>query len=243
MIKGFAKKIIPPGIARKVRAEFMKETHINRALRALNGNTYVEIGVAKGKCFRQIGASRKIAVDPAPKGFGHELAPGESLFEMTSDAFFAECAQGILAPGEVDVAFVDGLHEFPQALRDITNLEQFMSRRGVIFMHDCNPPTRIHSEARTGDSNGDVWKCAYYLTNYRPDLRFFTLNCDWGLGVLTGFGSSPGLESPSSDIVNACNSLDYSLLEQKRKHILRLHPFWYSRLFFGFIYPQRLKGW
>lgn len=238
MIKKIVKNILPYGIVRIIQSELRKETHINRALRALNGHTYVEIGVAKGHCFRQIAASSKIAIDPKPKDFGKELAPGESLFKMTSDAFFAECAEKILTPGKVDVAFVDGLHEFRQALRDIINLEKFMSRRGIVFVHDCNPPTREHVEVRKGSWTGDVWKVAYYLTTYRRDLRFYTLNCDWGLGVITGFGSSPGSEFPPADIVNACEQLDYSLFEHRRKHILRLRPFWYSPLFFGFVHGR-----
>lgn len=241
MLKRILKNILPLGVVKSVQSEFRKETHINRALSSLNGGTYVEIGVAEGNCFRQVAASRKIAVDPAPKGFGHSLTPGESLFEMTSDEFFSACAERILALREVDVAFVDGLHEFPQALRDILNLEKFMSRKGIIFIHDCNPPTRQNVEKHTEYWTGDVWKCAYYITTYRPDLRFFTLNCDWGLGVLTGFGSSPTFERPSPETVNTCTLLDYSFLEHNRKRILRLRPFWYSRFFFDFAYTHHVS--
>lgn len=239
MIREFAKRVLPTNISETLRAELRKETHINRGLRALGGITYIEIGVAAGKCFQQIAASRKIAIDPKPKDFGDTLLPGESFFKMTSDTFFAEYADLVLQLGEIDVAFVDGLHEFPQALRDVINLEKFMSSKGIIFMHDCNPPTKEHTEIRRGESTGDVWKCAYYFSNYRPDLHFFTLDCDWGLGVLTGFESSHGRKPPDSEFIDKCNSLDYSLLEKDRKSILRLRPFWYSWLYFNMIYPMK----
>lgn len=236
-IKTFAKRCLPRGIEREREADLFKETHINRALRKLHGHTYVEIGVRTGKAFVQIEAPRKIGIDPAPKNFGSDLGSGEQFFQMPSDEFFSQHAEALFRDHRVDVALVDGLHEFEQALRDILHLEKYMSPGGVIFIHDCNPPTRKHAEVYDGgDWNGDVWKAAYYLTTCRRDLTFFTLNCDWGLGVLTGFRSSAAPESPSPETLAKCKSLDYSLLERKRRQILRLRPAWYSRWFFRFLH-------
>ena len=139
-----------------------KEAHINRALKHLNGHTYFEIGVRDGGCFNRIVADLKVAVDPAPIKFGSNLASGELFFKTTSDNFFAEHAGKIFNRQRVDVALIDGLHEFSQCLRDVLNLEQFMAPKGLIFIHDLNPPTRKHSEiADGGEWNGDVWKVAY----------------------------------------------------------------------------------
>ena len=66
-----------------------------------------------------------------------------------------------------------------------------MSPRGVIYIHDCNPPTRGHAEGLERDWNGDVWKVAYYLRHFRTDLKYFTLDCDWGLGVVSEFTRNP----------------------------------------------------
>ncbi len=239
--KRIVKQCLPYGIVRATQIDRHKKTHINRALRSLNGHTYVEIGVASGKCFRQIVASRKIAVDPAPKNFSLERASSESLFKMTSDNFFGEHAEQLFRLQRVDVALVDGLHEFEQALQDVLNLEKYMSPRGVIFIHDCNPSRREHTEGSGRAWTGDVWKVAYYLTTYRRDLTFFTLDCDWGVGVLTGFGASSGSELPSSEILERCKLLDYERLDRNRKQILRLRPAWYSRVFFRFIH-RRVRG-
>lgn len=228
-------KRLPGPVVNVLSHDYKKETHINRALRATKGQTYVEIGVRNGDCFRAIGAPRKIAIDPAPGQRARNLGLGESLYEMTSDAFFADVADEVLGNHEVDVALVDGLHEFSQTLRDIVSLEKLMSPRGIVFVHDCNPPTRSHVDELDGRWNGDVWKCAYYLTTFRPDLRFFTLNCDWGLGVLSGFHSDRSPSPPAADVVSSCKSLDFSLLERKRRDILQLRPAWYSRWFFGAI--------
>lgn len=115
-----------------------------------------------------------------------------------------------------------------------------MSRRGVVFIHDCNPPTRKHAGVRDDARwTGDVWKVAYYIREYRPDLSFFTLNCDWGLGVLTGF-QSPYAGPPSPEILETCKSLDYEVLAQNRKHILRLRSPLYSRIFFRFVHKTNI---
>lgn len=242
MIKKIAKSVLPDKILTERARDLRKETHINRALSNLNGQTYVEIGVKNGDCFRQITATRKIGIDPVRHRFGHELGPGEQYFEMTSDTFFANHAEELFRHQCIDVALVDGLHEFSQALRDVLNLENFMSPQGVIFIHDCNPPTRKHVEVDDGGVwTGDVWKVAYYLTTYRHDLSFFTINCDWGLGILTGFNSDSSVQPPLLDILKVCGQLDYELLENKRKHILRLRTPYYSRLFFKFVHPHRSK--
>jgi hypothetical protein len=101
-----------------------------------------------------------------------------------------------------------------------------------------NPPTRNHSELRNGGVwCGDVWKVAYYIRNYRPDLTLFTLDCDWGVGVLTGFGAATSA-APSAAILEECQQIDYDLLERQRHALLRLRPVWYSHLFFRFLHPQ-----
>jgi hypothetical protein len=215
-----------------------KETHINRALRRLKGHTYLEIGTRAGACFNQITAPRKIGIDPAPQGGGAGHSFSERCFTMTSDEFFAAHAEQLFQTERVDVALIDGLHTFDQALRDLLHLEQVMAPRGVIFIHDMNPPTRNHSELRNGGVwCGDVWKVAYYIRNYRPDLTLFTLDCDWGVGVLTGFGAATSA-APSAAILEECQQIDYDLLERQRHALLRLRPVWYSHLFFRFLHPQ-----
>ena len=242
IIKKIIKQCLPYGIVRARQIDLLKETHINRALRSLNGHTYVEIGVESGKCFDKIIAPRKIGIDPAPRNFDSESALGESIFKMTSDDFFVEHAERLFRCQRVNVALVDGLHEFAQALRDVLNLEKFMSPGGVIFIHDCNPSTRKYDEGCDGGAwTGDVWKVAYYLTTYRRDLTFFTLNCDWGLGVLTGFDPLLNYEPPPAEILEQCKKLDYEYLDRKREQILRLRPAWYSRMFFR-IFHGRIRG-
>ncbi len=232
VFKRFIKRVVPQPMLKQLGKGYIKETHINRALKKINGQLYVEIGVRRGECFRQIDAPTKIGIDPARVMDGHSVS-GESFYDVESDVFFSEHADHALTNRKIDVALVDGLHEFKQTLRDILNLERYMSLNGIIFVHDCNPVTRKMAEEQYGGPwSGDVWKVACYLTQHRTDLNFFTLDCDFGVGVLSGFSGRP-VDPADQDAVNACKELDYDVLAKDRRNLLRLRPPVYSRYFFA----------
>ena len=218
------KQLLPGRILRRIEIEYLKETHINRSLRRFSGDTtYVEIGVRYGACIRQINATRRIGIDPAPVDPDNPSWNGVVLHRQTSDEYFRDHGPGELAAYSVNVALADGFHEFRQTLRDVFNLERFMSPNGVVYIHDCNPPTRAHAEdihANDGNWNGDVWKVAYYLQHFRPDLKYFTLDCDWGLGVVSRFSANP--PAPEERHVELVAALDYEVLASDRKRILNL---------------------
>ena len=134
-------------IRRRLTPNQFKETYVNRALaRRAHPTLYVEIGVREGESFRYVNADTKIGIDPERMPSMKTLLPGETYFATTSDAFFKNRAHEVLAAESIDVALIDGLHEFRQALRDFTNLEPFMRKDGVVILDDCNP--RAPSEDR-----------------------------------------------------------------------------------------------
>ena len=106
-----------------------------------------------------------------------------------------------------------------------------MHPRGVIFIHDCNPETLDHEKNTTGLWMGDVWKVPYYLSICRPDLKIFTLDCDWGLCVLSGFSNSPPV--PDNREILRIKALNYDFLDENRPSILKLRNPMYSRVFFS----------
>jgi len=209
-----------------------KDYYINLALRQNQGNSYVEIGVRNGDCFRRISCDFKVAIDPHRTPEFFKLRPGESFFEIESDNFFSQYSEDIFSNQKICVALVDGLHEYHQALRDVLNLERYMAKNGVIFIHDCNPESRKRAEIRDGGPwNGDVWKVAYYLKHFRQDLNFLTINCDTGLGVLTGFREQISFEKNDESIAR-CKDLDFSVLEQNREIAINLKSIEYAKQFF-----------
>ena len=96
------------------------------------------------------------------------------IFAETSDSFFAAYeARPQFSKRKIDMAFIDGLHLFEQALRDFINIEKRAAANGLIALHDCIP---FDDVAAGRDYHapywvGDVWKCLAILLDHRPDLR------------------------------------------------------------------------
>lgn len=152
---------------------------------------YLEIGCRDGRIL-EMARGKSIGVDPVFRLDRPLLGrkPQLHLFQETSDAFFA--ARRLDALGaRPSVTFVDGMHLFEFALRDIAHAEAASDPSGVIYAHDCFPFTH---EMTTRDLDrlppvwaGDVWKLVPILLEYRPRLRLTALDASpTGLLALTG---------------------------------------------------------
>ena len=84
---------------------------------------YLEIGCDKNANFSQIEIKNKVGVDPLSGG----------THKMTSDDFFEE------NNFKFDCIFIDGLHTYEQAIKDILNSIKFLNNNGIIILHDCLP--------------------------------------------------------------------------------------------------------
>jgi hypothetical protein len=221
-----------------------KEEILQSLLDDLGRGTYLEIGVRRGASFGGISARSKIGVDPrlslSRRGrFRRFLRqdllrlPGERLFEMTSDDFFARLDH--LVPGlRLDVALVDGLHTYAQSLRDVEHCLDRLAEGGAVVLHDCNPETEAMGypagslaevvAARppgwAGQWTGDVWKTIVHLRALRADLHVFTLDCDFGVGVVTRGTPESRLDLREADLAR----LTYADLDARRTEFLNLKP-------------------
>ena len=207
-----------------------------------NLKNYLEIGVENGHNFFRVKSSFKVAVDPAfafdtARRLGKTLVNPSNLnnhyFEKTSDDFFAQDAPSLFARRSIQLALVDGMHEYHFALRDVENILDYLTDDGVILMHDCNPQTLEAAgpiEAwKSGVWNGDVWKTIVHLRSLRPDLTVFVLDCDHGLGVVT---KAKPTTKPLSFTVAEIEKLTYADFSQNRTEWLNLKPEDYACEFF-----------
>lgn len=152
--------------------------YLRRFHEALGPRTYLEIGVDAG---RTLSLARPptvaIGVDPASPQAA-DFAAVTKLFALESDAFFAtkDIAAEFGHP-VIDLAFVDGLHLFEQALRDFVHVERHAARESVVLFHDCLPLDAATSRRtrETGFWTGDVWKIVPILRRFRPDLTVFVI--------------------------------------------------------------------
>jgi hypothetical protein len=170
--------------------------YLRRFHEALRPRVYLEIGVDAGRTLSLARPPTKaLGIDPAAPA-GHAFAAETHLFPMESDVFFASgAADRELSGAPVDLAFVDGLHLFEQALRDFIHVERRSAPDSVVLFHDCLPldaPTASR-QRKTGFWSGDVWKIVPILQSRRLDLDVFLVPAyPTGLLVVTRLDPSSG---------------------------------------------------
>jgi len=171
---------------------------INRLI-AKNGYTrYLEIGTATRACFDNVACAQKTCVDPAVNGITYD-------FNMSSDEFFAQNTQ------KFDIVFIDGLHSAEQVARDVHNSLQCLNPAGCVVMHDCSPPDERHTNL---DLCGTAWRVVYDLRVTRADLTVYTVDTDYGVGVVR--------KEPGQTISNFNPTYDFAVFAATRKETLGL---------------------
>ena len=169
--------------------------------------SYVEIGVATGAT---MALARPpcvcVGIDPKP-ALQNPVAAVTKIFPLASDDYFArrDLRTDLEADG-AELAFIDGLHEFTQALRDFINLERFAQSNTVVLIHDCIPidaRTAI-ADRRTSFWTGDVWKLIAALLKWRPDLDVQSVATPpSGLGVVCRLDPASRILSDNYDAIVA----------------------------------------
>jgi hypothetical protein len=160
----------------------------------LRPRTYLEIGIESGATLTLAGRSQLvIGVDPAEYPIRHVLPQGTRLFHEESDTFFRRTRESVLGTRRVDLAFIDGMHRFENALADFANCEAWANADSTIVLHDCLPLV-ARTAARERSTKfwvGDTWKVVFALAKCRPELDIRTLLCaPSGLVVVRGL--NPG---------------------------------------------------
>ncbi len=186
--------------ARMPYLDFLGELH-----QRLRPRTYLEIGVRNGDslaCARP--QTRSVGIDPefAVKA---PLRGVVSLERTTSDAYFAAPDATAWLGGEVELAFIDGMHLFEFALRDFINVEKRCTWASVIVFDDMFPRS-VDEAARdrhTQAWTGDVFHMQHVLRTYRPDLTVLVADTHpTGLLLVTGLDpTSTVLEDAYDEIV------------------------------------------
>ena len=176
---------------------------INALIKKHNYKTYLEIGVSNLKNFNTVEITLKHGVDPN----------AETTFTMTSNEFFEKHIKM-----KYDIIFIDGLHIFEQAYKDIIDSLKWLSDDGAIVVHDCNPIREI-DQRREGISNmwnGDVWKAILKLRMEKPDLAICTVDTDYGCGIIQRGHQKLFSAPPNTDVYT------FDFLQAHRKEILNL---------------------
>lgn len=130
---------------------------------------YLEIGCDQDINFSKINVKNKTGVDPVSGG----------NIKLTSDDFFKSNDKIF------DCIFIDGLHTYEQAIKDILNSIKFLKPNGIIILHDCLP-NKIWNQVVPrlyGHWNGDVWK-SIVESRTLNNIDTYTCKADHGLGII-----------------------------------------------------------
>ncbi|HKR98653.1 MAG TPA: class I SAM-dependent methyltransferase [Candidatus Dormibacteraeota bacterium] len=158
--------------------------------------TYLEVGVRKGGSLA-LARSPAIGIDPDIE-LNIELGPETTLFEETSDEYFAR--PNPLEPiggRPVGMAFIDGMHLVEYALRDFINIERHSEWTTVVVFDDILPrnETEALRDRQTTAWTGDIFKILGILERHRPDLICLRIGTKpTGLLVVLGL-------DPTSDVL------------------------------------------
>jgi hypothetical protein len=142
-------------------------------------SSYLEIGPRNGEAVAQMYCDA-VCVDPDfALTFNVAKRQRTSLFQMTSDAFFAAHDIREIFPQGIDLALLRGSHLFELLLRDFINVEKFCHKNSTILLHNCLPYSEALAgrERMIGAWTGDIWKILPILKKYRPDLKVNLFDC------------------------------------------------------------------
>lgn len=195
--------------SRKRKPSYTRAQLINDLIAKHGYKSYLEIGVntpaQPGWSHDLVQVDVKHGVDPAPEV--------QATFPVPSDEFFEKHIKQ-----KYDIVFVDGLHIFEQAYRDIVNSLKWLNPGGIIVAHDCNPTKEItQRRERASDVwHGDVWKAILKLRLENPDVEIATVDTDEGCGIIR-----PGhQELLHLDV--AGDPYTFDVLQKHRQEILHL---------------------
>lgn len=165
------------------------------ASRLPNCDLYLEVGVESGATFENVRVDQRWGVDPRPLFDVRELPEGIQFFQETSDCFFSRRDLPTF-----DLIFVDGLHIWAQAYRDVINAMRCAGPHAVLLLDDCVPSDAISAipdqfesykmRRQLGQSGtewcGDVYRVLYVLDRWHPELEFATVVEGRGPGYTSG---------------------------------------------------------
>lgn len=140
---------------------------------------YLELGVFQGENITKIQAAQKFGVDPGAEGIVHPMV----THPCTTDEFF----ELIAGHDDIkfDVIFVDALHEYEQAYKDVINSLKHLQPNGYVVMHDCSPTSKLAQDPdrKCVCWNGDVWRSLLRVRE-EQDIIVHTIDTDFGVAVL-----------------------------------------------------------
>ncbi|GHU76279.1 hypothetical protein AGMMS49992_21660 [Clostridia bacterium] len=201
------------------------------AIKKHNPQKYMEIGLDDAKHFASVPVRHKIGIDPVKPAIMDSLVNDNvQFFQMDSVKFLCEYPDLV---SDVDMVFIDGLHEYHQVYNEVMLLMQLLKVGGRIFLHDCNPIAAYISRSfftmspaeykNPGPWSGDVWKAILLLRQLYPEWGIKVLDIDGGIGFIKKEREFDQRVVPDS-LWEKIDKLKYDDLRSHRYEYLNLRP-------------------
>lgn len=193
--------------------------------------SYLEIGVRSFKTFDKVNCKIKYAVDPSPQGMRYE--DNVKVFIETSDSFFKNYKDR-KTTAELDLIFIDGDHSFSATYEDLDKSLSHLSEKGLIVMHDMDPPSRPWQGNGPLPSGwrkhpmGECWRSMVHRRILKNDIQVITIqngHIETGLTVI-----KKGHDSKLAKYRNIAESWNFGpgdyweFFEKNRQEILNVYP-------------------
>lgn len=187
------------------------------------GLTYSRIDRAQFSCCKRL-------MYRVPEGY----SDNEPIDYSTESESSEELLRGILESGErFDIVFVDPFHTYEDSRRDIEIAIRLIIEKGAVVVHDCNPPNEKSSSGHyiPGEWCGLTYAAFLDVVLNRNDIRYFTVDADYGCGIITGL-DLPGITDPEQNdtgLTERWKTLEpterYGFFDRHRTELLRLVSF------------------
>ena len=170
-------------------APFWNKAHIVNHLAAARGyRRYLEICTAMtGYRFAEVDRSRFDVCHRLMYRCPADFSDSMPIDFRSTDLDLRECVNQIKARGlRYDVILVDPWHEYETSHRSLTVALDLLDDLGTIVVHDCLPPTERCASPKyvSGDWSGVTYKAYLDVVLARSDLVYFTVDTDYGCGVI-----------------------------------------------------------
>jgi len=142
-----------------------------------NVENYLELGVEHGFNFCDVSkkCKKSVGVDII-NSLKSELPENAEFFLGTTDDFFAQNKNFF------DLILIDAGHSHENSLRDFLNSINFLSKDGIILMHDTYPLDESYTDSSLC---GEVYKTVLHIKeNFYNDFEFFTFPFHPGITIL-----------------------------------------------------------
>ena len=194
----------------------------------LRPETYLEIGVFQGASLAlAMPGTVALGIDPCPKVDDCWSTPTRVLRMTSTDFFSKHSLAEFFGTNSFSLAFIDGLHQFEQAIDDIFNLEVYARPNSVVAVHDTIPldEKTAARERRTKFHTGDVWKVVPFLKQCRPDLEVATVRTGpSGLTLLRRLNSSGARTKAEVQAMGEFQDLTWEYYMRRRHAFLETIP-------------------